>query len=252
MRIEKWIEKNEGRVDSHGLFREWVEMHSTHNSWREEQASIIARILLSLPQEHPTVVDLVCGAGGLSEVLLRLLPGVRIIAVDPNPFLLMIYRNHLAEYGGRFVQVQGDIRGADAFRKAGSFHAAVSFTSFHNFTRHSILQIYRSLYQKLPRSGIFATGDVTTLSDPWFEALPLSAKAPRPRILMDDFWSAIKSRYGIEEEIDEMNAQTSIRATPEHGYPPSFYVNSLRWAGFEMADIVFQAGNRLVYCARRV
>lgn len=252
MRIEKWIDLNEGGVDSHELFKEWVEMHSTHNSWREEQASIIAQILQTLPHEHPTVVDLVCGAGGLSEFLLRSLPGVRIIAVDPNPFLLMIYRNHLAEYRSRFVQVQGDIRGGEALRKAGSFHAAVSFTSFHNFTRHSILQIYRFLYETLPRSGIFATGDVTTLSDPWFEQLRLSAKAPGPRILMDDFWTTIKSRYGIGDEIDEMNARTSMRDTPEHGYPPSFYVNSLRWAGFEMADVVFQAGNRLVYCARKV
>ena len=69
---------------------------------------------------------------------------------------------------------------------------------------------------------------------------------------MVDFWQRIKDRYGIAEEIDEMNALTSIRDTPEHGYPPSFYVNSLRWAGFGIADVVFQAGNRIVYCGKKV
>lgn len=32
----------------------------------------------------------------------------------------------------------------------------------------------------------------------------------------------------------------------EHGYPASFYVNSLRWAGFKMAEVVFQAEKRIV------
>ena len=243
---------NEGKVDSHELFKEWVEMHSTHNSWREEQASIIVRIMESLPHEPPSIVDLVCGAGGLSEFLLRLLPEARIIAVDPNPFLLMIYRNHLAEYRDRFSLVQGDIRQRETLRKAGSFQAAVSLTSLHNFNRLTVLQIYRSLYEALPRGGIFASGDVTILSDPWFERLHLSGKHRKPLVLMSDFWNTIKGRYGIEEEIDEMNASASIRETSEHGYSPSFYANSLRWAGFEMADVVFQAGNRLVYCARKV
>ncbi|HUI70291.1 MAG TPA: hypothetical protein VL354_07190, partial [Spirochaetia bacterium] len=93
--------------------------------------------------------------------------------------------------------------------------------------------------------------DVCTLSDSWFEGLHLSKREKKPVISMDDFWNTIKSRYGIAEEIDEMNALTSFRDTPEHGYPPSFYVNSLRWAGFEMADVVFQAENRIVYCARK-
>lgn len=98
MRIEKWIEANEHRVDSHELFKKWVEMHSTHNYWREEQASVIVRVLESIPGEHPTIIDLICGAGGLSEFLLKRLPKARVIGVDSNPFLLMIYRNHLAEY----------------------------------------------------------------------------------------------------------------------------------------------------------
>ncbi len=68
---------------------------------------------------------------------------------------------------------------------------------------------------------------------------------------MDDFWQKIKTRYGIAKEIDEMNALTSIRETPEHGYSASFYINSLRWAGFHMAEVVFQAGNRIVYCGKK-
>ncbi len=68
---------------------------------------------------------------------------------------------------------------------------------------------------------------------------------------MDDFWQKIRSRYGIAQEIEEMNALAAIRETPEHGYPTSFYVNSLKWAGFRIADVIFQAGNRIVYCGKK-
>ncbi len=252
MKIENWIEANESKIDSDQLFSEWVEMHSTHNYWREEQASIIVRTLESIDVEHPIVIDLICGAGGLSEFLLKWLPNARIIGLDANPFLLMIYRNHLAEYKHRFSLVQGDVRDDRAIKGAGTFHAAVSFTSFHNLTRQSILKVYHNLHESLPKGGLLVTGDVTTLSDTWLEGLHLSARSEKPVIRMVDFWQRIKDRYGIAEEIDEMNALTSIRDTPEHGYPPSFYVNSLRWAGFGIADVVFQAGNRIVYCGKKV
>ena len=48
-----------------------------------------------------------------------------------------------------------------------------------------------------------------------------------------------------------MLALTSFKDIPEHGYTSSFYVNSLKWAGFEVADVVFQAGNRIVYCGKK-
>jgi SAM-dependent methyltransferase len=251
VKIEKWIETNEDKIDSHEMFREWVEMHSTHNYWREEQAAAIVRILESIQAERPTIIDLVCGAGGLSEFLLKSLPNMKVIGLDSNPFLLMIYRSHLAEYRDRFSLVQGDIRRRETIKGAGTFQAAVSLTSFHNLSRQSVLNVYRYLYESLPRNGLFACGDVVTLSDKWFEELHFSDKPKKPVIRMDDFWNRIKARYGIDQEIEEMNARAAVRETPEHGYPPSFYLNSLRWVGFKMADVVFQAGNRIVYCGRK-
>jgi cyclopropane fatty-acyl-phospholipid synthase-like methyltransferase len=251
VKIEKWIEKNEASVDAHGLFKEWVEMKCTHNPWREEQAFIIIRMLESIEAERLTVVDLGCRAGGLSEYLLKSLRNVRIIGMDSNPFLLMICRNHLAEYRERFSLILGDFRNAETIRRAGDFQAAVSLTTFHNLSRQSILDIYRLLYQSLPKGGLFVNGDVVTLSDEWFETMNYSSKPGKPVISTKDYWQKIKSRYGIAEEIDEMLESTSFRDIPEHGYQSSFYLNSLRWAGFKTAEVVFQAGNRIVYCGRK-
>jgi SAM-dependent methyltransferase len=252
VRIEKWIELNEDKIDCHQLFNEWVDMKSSHNYWREEQASIIIRIVESIKTEHPTVVDLGCRAGGLSEYLLKSLENIRIIGIDSNPFLLMIYRNHLAEYRGRFSLILGDFRNEETIRSAGNLQAAVSLTSFHNLSRQSVLRVYRSLYKSLPKGGLFVNGDLVTLSDEWFQKIHYSAKSERPFISTKDFWQTTKTKYGIAEEIDEMVALTSFRDIPEHGYTSSFYVNSLRWAGFKMADVVFQVGNRIVYCGRKV
>jgi cyclopropane fatty-acyl-phospholipid synthase-like methyltransferase len=252
MRIEKWIELNESKIDCHQLFNEWVNMKSTHNYWREEQASIIIRMVESIKAEHPTVVDLGCRAGGLSEYLLKSLKDIKIIGVDSNPFLLMIYRNHLAEYRERFSLILGDFRSEEIIRRAGNFQAAVSLTSFHNLSRQSILKVYRSLYQMLPKGGLFANGDVVTLSDEWLETVHYSLKSRVPVTSTKDFWQTTKTKYGIAKEIDEMIAITSFKDIPEHGYTSSFYVNSLRWAGFNIADVVFQAGNRIVYCGKKV
>ncbi len=251
MRIDKWIELNEEKVDFHELFKKWVEMHSTHNYWREEQTSVIIRILESIEEEHPVIVDLGCGAGGLSDGLLRSLKNVKVIGIDFNAFLLMIYRHHLAEYQERVSCLLGDIRKKGIIKEVGGFHAAVSLTFFHYLSRQSILDVYRTLHESLPKGGMFINGDVVSLSDDWFEGLHLSEKAKKPIIQMSDFWQTVKDTYGIAEEIDEMNVVTGISDTPDHGYPPFFYVNSLRWAGFKQAEVVFQAGNRIVYCGRK-
>ncbi len=227
-------------------------MKSTHNYWREEQIVIISRIVESIKEEHPAIVVLGCRAGGLSEYLLKSLRNVRVIGIDANPFLLMIYRNHLAEYRERFSLIPGDFRSEETLKKTGNFHAAVSLTSLHNLSRHSILNLYRSLHYLLPKGGLFVNGDVVTLSNEWLESIHYSAKSKRPFISEKDFWQTIKTRYGIEEEIDEMLAFTDFRNIGEQGYIPSFYVNSLRWAGFKVADVVFQAGNRIVYCGKKL
>jgi ubiquinone/menaquinone biosynthesis C-methylase UbiE len=251
VKIENWIEANLATVDSHQLFREWVEMHSTHNYWRDEQASIIIRILQSIDEKNPTVVDLGCGAGDLSEHLLKSLPNVRIVGIDHNPFLLMIYRSHLSEYRDRFSLILGDIEKDDTIKSAGRVQAAVALSFFHNLSRQSLLRVCHSLYEFLPNDGIFASADVSALSDGWFEDIHYSEKVMKPAVSIMDYWQTIKERYGIAEEIDEMLKLTSTKDIPEHGYPPSFYVNSLRWAGFKIADVVFQAGNRIVYCGKK-
>jgi len=243
---------NERRIDCHALFNEWVEMNSTQNYWREEQAFIIIRMIESIEFKNLTVVDLGCHAGGLSEYLLKSLKNVKIIGIDSNPFLLMIYRNHLAEYRDKFSLLLGDMREEGTIRKAGHFDAVVSLTSFADLSRQSILGIYRRLYESLPEHGLFANADIITFSNDWFETLHYSAKAKKPIIDINVFWDGIKKKYGIANEIDEMNALTRVGDIPEHGYQPSFYVNSLRWAGFQTVDIVFQAGNRIVYCGKKV
>jgi SAM-dependent methyltransferase len=251
VKIENWINENEVKVDCDELFEKWVGMKSTHNRWREEQASIIIRILESIGKENPTIVDLGCRAGGLSEFLFKAPNKLRIVGIDSNPFLLMVYRNHFAEYKDRFRLILGDFRNEGVIKEAGSFDAAASLTAFHNLSRQSVLKVYRSLYQSLPKGGIFVNGDVVTFSDEWFEELDLSWKPKKEWIRTIDFWGATKAEFGIAEEIDEMLALTSFKDIPEHGYTSSFYVNSLKWAGFEVADVVFQAGNRIVYCGKK-
>jgi trans-aconitate 2-methyltransferase len=252
VRVEDWIAANEEKVDSHAIFREWVEMHSAHNYWRREQAHTITRILESLDIDNLTIIDLGCGAGDLSEYLLQSLPNIRIIGVDHNPFLLMVYKNHLAKHRDRFSLLRADITQEEMLRSAGAFQAAVSMSCFHNLSRQNILKVCRCLCELLPKGGVFANADISTLSDEWLETINYSAEDRKSATNMMDFWQGIKNRYDIEGEIDEMLSLTRTKNIPEHGYPSSFHVNSLRWAGFKIADEVFRAGNRSVYCARKI
>jgi SAM-dependent methyltransferase len=249
MESRAWWETD--ALDVHALFRDWIGMHASHNPWRSLEVAVILNLLRTLPIEDLTVLDLACGAGGLSESMLRTFGGLRVVGIDSNPFLLHVGREHLRPYAPRISLIRADIRRDLAFQDIGKVQVAASMTSLHWLSREHLLQLYRRLYDLLPPGGIFVNGDRIRLSDPWFESIDNAPAGQAPPESWEGFWRKVEEASGAPEEVRRMNSSAAVREGGEEYYPRDFYLNSLKWAGFPMAEVLFQAGNRIVYCGRK-
>ena len=94
---ECWVERFE-RMQKRYLVR-----------W-EERLETIIRLLKARKSTAGRIVDLGCGAGSLSERILKAIDGCEIIAIDFDPTLLMLAEVRLRRFGKRSRIVRQDLR----------------------------------------------------------------------------------------------------------------------------------------------
>ena len=75
-----------------------------------KQQSIINEILPESNEFDIRVLDLGCGNGTLSELVLKRYPQAKVVGVDITPNMLKVYEEKLAQYSGRYELILGDYR----------------------------------------------------------------------------------------------------------------------------------------------
>ena len=111
-------------------------------------AAVIERLGL---RGNETVVDLGCGTGRDTEVLLDRLPDGRVIAVDGSVQMLDRLRERLGKNLGRVEVVQADL--TQPFPDAVAGNAVMSVATFHWVPDHAAL--FRRVARALPPNGRF-------------------------------------------------------------------------------------------------
>jgi trans-aconitate 2-methyltransferase len=111
-------------------------------------AGVIERLGL---RGNETVVDLGCGTGRDTEVLLDRLPDGRVIAVDGSVQMLDRLRERLGKNLGRVEVVQADL--TRPFPDAVAGNAVMSVATFHWVPDHAAL--FRRVARALPPNGRF-------------------------------------------------------------------------------------------------
>jgi trans-aconitate 2-methyltransferase len=111
-------------------------------------AGVIERLGL---RGNETVVDLGCGTGRDTEVLLDRLPDVRVIAVDGSVQMLDRLRDRLGKNLGRVEVVQADL--TQPFPDVVAGNAVMSVATFHWVPDHAAL--FRRVARALPPNGRF-------------------------------------------------------------------------------------------------
>jgi len=121
-----------------------------------EQHQIIYSLL---PEEDKNyrVLDLGCGNGMLSEVVLEKLPNSHVVGFDLTENMLKAFDRKLSKYSGKFELIQGDFRTDPIGNK---YDIIIAGLSLHHLTWPERENFCKILYSSLNDGGIFISRDI--------------------------------------------------------------------------------------------
>lgn len=148
----------------------------------KKQHEIIYELLPGEAGEKTRVLDLGCGNGVLSKLVLKKNPQAYVVGFDLTPKMLEAYLQNLSEYNGRYELIQGDYR----FDSIGSnYDAVLAGLTLHHLTWGQRKDFYRLIYDILAEGGVFILND----------------------IIIDEDWDTRKKHYDSWMQFIESNGE---------------------------------------------
>jgi methylase of polypeptide subunit release factors len=103
-----------GKCPGNIKWQEWVErfdrMQDRYLIARHERFETIVRIIRAIWPAPRRILDLGCGTGSLSEVILEAFPECTLIGVDLDQSLLALAKSRLSRFGQRVNLICDDLR----------------------------------------------------------------------------------------------------------------------------------------------
>ena len=122
----------------------------------KEQHEIISS-LIPVDIEQCRALDLGCGNGVLSELILRKLPHSFVTGFDLTDSMLEAYENKLSNYVGRYECKLGDFQ-TDSIGEG--YDIIIAGLSLHHLNWEEREKFYQRLYSALNSNGIFISRDI--------------------------------------------------------------------------------------------
>jgi len=242
MKMRGWINDNIKIIDWDDIYSKWIKMQKYHNPWRDEQIKTVVKAIKALPFKQIKVIDLCCGPGTLSEALLKAEKKVKIIGIDADIFLLSIFKNHLNKYSKRFKLIEADVRKLKINEKV---HGVVSLTALHWLSKGSHIKLYKKIYKKLEKGGVFIN------ADRFKPEHRIKFKTKQRGDNWTTFWDKLHKEHGIKDKMEEMWKEMGLFEGTDDGYPVNFFRDAIKKAGFKDFRILFKTGDRIVYIGRK-
>jgi ubiquinone/menaquinone biosynthesis C-methylase UbiE len=222
--------------------RKWDRENLRGNPTRPEQLDVLMTLLEDEYREGQTVLGVGIGSGRVAEMILRRIPGARVVGVDGSPAMLAMARERLAEFGGRVEFVEHDLTEIDTLTlPARDYRFAVSVQTLHNIPPEANRRVLRYLSHRLPDGGLFLTLERIAIDTPRLYGLYRSLW----RRLEREHGAAIPRGETLEAERDRLAAAGDRPLTLDQ------HLLWLRELGFEAACLHLH-GNRALFAARRV
>ena len=216
--------------------------------YRETQYGIICRIL---SQVRPrSVVELCCGQGKLSGLLLEALPEITLQAFDGSELMLESARKSLARFGRRLQTVLFDIHAKGWREFSPAVDAFVSSLALHHLTAEEKGGFYRDLFCSLSSGGVFLNADLIWPPTP--EGQKVAAQS----------WDDAVRRFseGSQDGQEAYQAFESLRwnlfrypedNTTDYPLPVAQELQLLSNAGFVDADVYWLYGGHAIMGCRK-
>jgi tRNA (cmo5U34)-methyltransferase len=178
-------------------------------------------------------IDLGCGDGALSELLLGVFPAAEAVLVDFSEPMLARVGERLGERGGSWRIVRGDLS-APGWRDglpSGRYGAAVSSLAIHHLPAERKRSLYREIFQLLEAGAMFVNLDYVSVAGPlhglWEETLlENSLRLERAR--------------GGGRSAEELERDLCDDADEDRPDPLEDQLEWLREAGFAQVEVHFK------------
>jgi len=123
----------------------------------KKQHEIIYELLPENLDEQLRILDLGCGNGVLSELVLKKLPNAYVVGFDLTPKMLEAYEENLSAYRGRYELMLGDYR----FDSIGSsYDIVLAGLTLQHLTWGERKDFYKLIYSILNQNGSFILNDI--------------------------------------------------------------------------------------------
>ncbi|QQR78457.1 MAG: class I SAM-dependent methyltransferase [Candidatus Moraniibacteriota bacterium] len=204
-----------------------------HTRFREALAQELGRI----PGEAVTVLEVGCGTGYTSRIILEADSRVRLETIDRSVGMVARAGAELSGFGERFGIHFGDMR--EILPGLGTFPIICSALTIHNLCPDEQREVYSLVFQRLSPGGLFLSGDKVSLNDDdaYRETLAIIIR----RI------EAVRGAHPQECAffLNHEREDDAIRVTE------SAVLDMLEQAGFEQVSIGNRAGMHAIINARK-
>ncbi len=166
---------------------EFIELGEVITPSRQEQVDFVASLVPADGGDSFAIVDLACGAGALSEAVLRRFPASRALLLDGSSAMLERAVHQLSAYAGRTEFAHFDLRARDWLgRLPPDLRCFVSSLAIHHLDAVEKQALYTDLVTVLPSGGgLFIVDLVEPVNDRVWSAY-------------GDLWDAVVQQQSLE------------------------------------------------------
>jgi tRNA (cmo5U34)-methyltransferase len=206
----------------------------------EVQEDVIRRLLARNERPIARFLDIGCGAGAMSEVLLSSLPGSEGVLVDFSEPMLERAAAQLAGDAGRWRAVRADLNDA-AWREelpSGRYDAIISGLAIHHLPPERKRTLFAELLGLLEPGGLFVNMDYVAIDGPLRGVFDEEMLAAAVRAERESGGTRSEHEVDLEDDDDR----------------PDTVEDQLRWlrdAGFEQVEVHFKWAEAAVYGGAR-
>ena len=225
--------------------RDWIRNHMRGgNITRKEQIEILLELLSVLKEDEHRILDLGCGDGVISELLLERFPKAYVVGLDSSSPMLEAARLRLSRFGGRFTLFNHDLRDTQQpLLEVGAFDAAIGVQSVHHLNSAEKKALFQWVSLSLRDGGLFLLADRIRLA-----SAPLFAYQLR-------LWDRLQKLAGAEPASDGYSYTDHLANCATRGDFPDGVEDQLRWmraAGFGEVDEFYRHAERAVFGGLKV